>query len=237
TGLKTNSVTVTSTNGGTGNTATASVLVKDPTPLISVLKQISTSALGPWLTYVAVTTGSGVYYKITVENIGDAALSSVNVTDPLVSLASCSWQDGDGDPLTAPFTLSVAAAGNNNHIATCTVGPITTTSGSHPNTALASGLYSSTTVTDTASATYATTGLTLAKNVAESSFITGTVLHYTYVVTNTGSATIAGPVTIADDVSTDESCPAVSTVGDGDDWFDVGESLTCTATYTATAAD
>ena len=44
-------------------------------------------------------------------------------------------------------------------------------------------------------------------------------------------------MTVADDKSTDESCPAVSTVGDGDNYLDPGESITCTATYTVTSED
>ena len=42
---------------------------------------------------------------------------------------------------------------------------------------------------------------------------------------------------VSDDLSTDESCPDVSTVGDGDAFLDPGESITCTATYDVTAGD
>ena len=45
----------------------------------------------------------------------------------------------------------------------------------------------------------------------------GEVLHYSFGVTNSGSAPLPGPVTVADDKSTDEFCPAVNTVGDLDD--------------------
>jgi LPXTG-site transpeptidase (sortase) family protein len=235
-GLKNNSVTVSSTNGGTGNTSTASVLVKDPAPLISLLKQVGSTASGPWTSFLAVSTGANVYYKFTVENVGDVALSAVNVTDPNVSLTGCTWTDGDGTVLTAPFALPVADA-SDDQIATCVLGPISAASGSHPNTATASGTYSSTTVTDTSTATYGTTGLTLAKSVTESYFITaGDLLHYSYLVTNSGAAPLLGPVTVSDDKAT-VTCPAVSTVGDGDAWLDVGESLTCTATYATVAGD
>jgi LPXTG-site transpeptidase (sortase) family protein len=235
-GLKTNSVTVTSTNGGTGNTSTADVLVKDATPLISLLKQVGSSSSGPWTSFLAVSAGANVYYKFTVENTGDVALTSVNVSDPTVSTAGCSWTDGDGTPLAAPFNLPVADA-NDNQIATCVLGPFTAASGSHPNTATASGTYNSTTVTDTSTATYGTPALTLVKSVTESNFTTaGNLLHYSYLVTNSGYVSLLGPVTVTDDKAT-VTCPAVSTVGDGDAWLDVGESLTCTATYTVTAGD
>src|SRR5688572_29378349 len=218
---------VSSTNGGTGNTATDTLTVNAPYPSISLLKQVSTSATGPWTGFVSVTAGSNVYYQFTIENAGDVILSPVSVSDPLVSTASCTW----------PGSLPVAVAGNDNHIATCVVGPVAAASGSHLNTATASGTYSGTAYTDTSSATYATTGLTLAKSVTETSFASaGDLLNYSYLVTNSGFAPLLGPVTVTDDKAT-VTCPAVTTVGDLDLYLDPGESLTCTATYIITAAD
>ena len=87
-------------------------------------------------------------------------------------------------------------------------------------------------------ATYATTGLTMAKSVAESFYTAeDDTLNYSYVVSNNGSAPLVGPVVISDDRSTDESCPDVSTVGDFDAFLDPDESITCTATYTITGGD
>src|SRR5688572_1957329 len=218
---------VSSTNGGTGNTASNTLTVNLPNPAIALLKQVSTSATGPWTGFVSVTAGSNVYYQFTIENAGDVILSPVSVSDPLVSTASCTW----------PASLPVAVAGNDNHIATCVVGPVAAASGSHLNTATASGTYSGTAYTDTSSATYATTGLTLAKSVTETSFASaGDLLNYSYLVTNSGFAPLLGPVTVTDDKAT-VTCPAVTTVGDLDLYLDPGESLTCTATYTVTAAD
>src|SRR5574341_144067 len=220
---------VSSTNGGTGNTATDSLTVKAPNPSIALLKQISTSDTGPWTSYATVNIGSNVYYRFTIENTGDVPFSPVSVTDPLVSTAGCTW----------PATLPVAVSGNDNHIATCVVGPVSAAAGSHTNTATASGTYSGTTYTSTSSsATYATPELTLAKSVAESYFVSvGDILHYSFDVTNSGFAPLLGPATVSDDKATDESCPAVNTVGDLDDYLDPGEMVTCTATYTVTAAD
>ncbi len=65
----------------------------------------------------------------------------------------------------------------------------------------------------------------------------GDVIAYSFVVTNTGNVSLAGPVTIDDDQATDESCPAVTTVGNLDGDLDPGESLTCTASYTVDQAD
>ena len=222
--------TVQATISGTatiGDFATDTLTVNSPSPAIALLKQISTSATGPWASFVAVTAGTNVYYQFTIENAGDVVLSPVSVTDPLVSTATCSW----------PASLPVAVAGNNNHITTCVVGPVTTTSGAHPNIATSSGTYSGSVYTDTSSATYATTGLTLAKSVTEASFTNvGDLLHYGYLVTNSGSASLLGPVTVTDNKAT-VTCPDVSTVGDLDAYLDPGESVTCAATYTVTPAD
>jgi len=196
-------------------------------PGVSVLKQVSTSAGGPWTTFIGVTAGSDVFYRMTVENTGDVPLTSVNVTDPTltglgVDLSGCAWASM---PL---FDLQ-----------TCVVGPVPAQSGSNSNTATSHGTYSGTVYDSLPStASYATTGLTLAKSVAESFYtLAGDVLNYSYLVTNSGSATLEGPVIINDDVSSDEACPDVSTVGDLDAFLDPGESITCTATYTVTAGD
>ncbi|MGE5942768.1 MAG: hypothetical protein ACM31G_00370, partial [Flavobacteriales bacterium] len=58
----------------TGNTATDMLVVNAPSPAIALLKQISTSASGPWTSFIPVTTGTDVYYQLTVENAGDVPL-------------------------------------------------------------------------------------------------------------------------------------------------------------------
>ena len=55
-------------------------------------------------------------------------------------------------------------------------------------------------------------------------------------MTNTGNVTLAGPVTVDDDMAT-ATCPAVTTVGNLDASSTPGESITCTASYTVTQAD
>ncbi|HEY5728408.1 MAG TPA: CARDB domain-containing protein, partial [Anaerolineales bacterium] len=239
-GLK-NNVTgnVTSTNGGTGNAASADVLVRDLAPGLTLLKQVGPTVSGPWTSFLGVTAGSNVYYRFVVENTGDIALTGVDVTDPdpNVDPSTCSWVDGDGTPLTAPFNLPVANA-NDDQLAICVIGPVTAASGSHTNTATVDDNNPSTpSASDTSTATYATPGLTLDKTSAQSTFNTsGDTLNYSYLVTNSGSVPLLGPVTVADDKAT-VTCPAVSTVGDNDNWFDPGESITCTASYTVLPAD
>src|SRR4029078_4262049 len=79
---------------------------------------------------------------------------------------------------------------------------------------------------------------TLVKKAAETSYnAVGNVLHYSFEVTNSGNVRLAGPVMVADDKSTNETCPNVNTVGNNDGFLDPGEKITCTATYTVTQAD
>ena len=125
---------ITSTNGGTGNTATATVEVRNQTPRISLLKQISTDQ-STWVTYIyPVSPGTNVYYRFKIENTGDVALSSLGITDPRVDASGCTW----------PNPLPVAVVANDNHIATCIVGPISSSGGTVANTATAQGSYNST---------------------------------------------------------------------------------------------
>jgi uncharacterized repeat protein (TIGR01451 family)/fimbrial isopeptide formation D2 family protein len=209
-----------------GNTASDTLTATPPNPAIALLKQVGPTVAGPWSSFLAVPVGGNVFYRFTVENIGNVPLNSVGVSDPQVSTASCIW----------PSPLPVASP-MDDPTALCIVGPVTAVSGTNPNTATASGT-NGVTVMDTSTATYATTGLTIAKSVTETSFsMAGDVLNYSFVVTNSGFAALAGPVTVSDDKAGDESCPAVTTVGDLDNFLDPGENITCTATYTVMAGD
>lgn len=208
-----------------GNTATDTLTITPPHPAIYLLKKVATNLAGPWYDYLVVDTlPSNVYYRFTVENAGDVDLASVYVSDPDFNVAGkvpgCSWG-----------TLT------KYDVVTCDAGPVSAASGSHQNIATVNGDYGGTNYPDTDYAFYATSGLSLAKNVTQSSFsAAGNVLNYSYDVTNSGAAILDGPVTVADDKTT-VTCPAVSTAGDFDEYLDPGEALTCTATYTVTAAD
>jgi LPXTG-site transpeptidase (sortase) family protein len=228
-----NSVTV------NGNTASDRLVVQPVHPGVTLLKQVSTNPGGPWTAFVGLPLGGQVYYQFTVENTGDVPMYAVTLTDPDSAIspliAGCSWSN-PVNPLPAP------AAGNENHISTCIVGPVTVSApGAHTNTATARGEYpqsSGTYYADTSAASYATTGLTIEKSAAESRYSSiGDILHYSYTVTNSGAAPLAGPVTVSDDRSANETCPDTITVGDFDAFLDPGESIICTATYTIVLDD
>jgi ELWxxDGT repeat protein len=56
------------------------------------------------------------------------------------------------------------------------------------------------------------------------------VITYNYVVTNNGTSRLAGPVTVTDNKVPNVKCPDTKNL-------DVGQSITCSATYTITQAD
>lgn len=73
--------------------------------------------------------------------------------------------------------------------------------------------------------------LTLVKSLREATFNTvGEVLHYEYSVRNTGNTNLDGPLTVTDNKIANVVCPPVASIAPND-------SVTCTATYTVTAAD
>lgn len=215
--------TVTSTQGGTGNTASASLVVATLTPSIDLTKQVSTNASGPWTNFVNVNLPGSVYYRFKIYNSGDVSLSTIGITESLGSINPiCTWTD----PL-APGDTTI-----------CISSAVPAVAGSNPNTATAHGTYNAIVYNSTPStATYATTGLSIDKSATESDFAAGETLHYSYIVKNIGFAPLLGPVTIADDKTTDEACPSVNTVGDFDNYLDVNESVTCTSTYLTTVDD
>jgi uncharacterized repeat protein (TIGR01451 family) len=65
---------------------------------------------------------------------------------------------------------------------------------------------------------------------------TGEVINYNYVITNTGTTPLAGPV-IVTDAPRGPSCPDVATIGNLDTYLDLNETITCTSTHTVTEVD
>ena len=64
----------------------------------------------------------------------------------------------------------------------------------------------------------------------------GEIVNYQYVITNTGTTPLAGPV-IVNDSPRQVACPQLTTVGNQDDYLDQNETITCTAAYTITESD
>jgi uncharacterized repeat protein (TIGR01451 family) len=171
--------------------------------------------------------GDRVNYTLTATNAGNVTLTGVQITDPTLGTLVCA-------PL-QPATLAPGAQ------IVCT-GSHTLTqadldAGGVQNTATAGSDQTAPTDSEATVPLPGSPGLSLVKHVAESSYTqTGAVLHYTYVVTNTGNVSLPGPVGVNDN-RTSVSCPAVSTVGNHDGNFDPGEQLTCSAAYTVVQSD
>jgi uncharacterized repeat protein (TIGR01451 family) len=203
-----------------GNTASATLIIDDPIPELSFLKQVGPTSdpNGAWSDYLAVEVGDQVFYKLTVENIGETVLTNIGVSDPTVDTSSCAW----------PASLPVADAGSPEaHIAVCIVGPVdVTVAGVVTNTATASGDFGVIGVNDDDSATHATAEISLDKSASPTTFTAaGQDISYTLTVTNDGDAILPGPVTVSDPLLPAATCPSLTTIGNNDDFFDPSETI------------
>jgi LPXTG-site transpeptidase (sortase) family protein len=163
-------------SGNDSETVTA-----DQNPTLSLLKQISTSASGPWATSIMVAEGSSVYYRFEITNTGNVTLSPVWVTDPDVATSSCTF----ADPLLP------------GAITSCVIGPVTVVVGSVVNTAKASGDFGGTTYNSAdSSAEYIGTApdLAITKTDAEAPVVPGDIIAYTLDYQNTGTGAATGVV-------------------------------------------
>ena len=197
-------------NADSSNSSSVSV----PASNASEVVDIATSTTTPYFT----GPGQGISYSYLVTNVGTETLSAVAVTDPGSTGISCP------DPSLAPGASE-----------TCT-GAYTTTAadvaaGSVSDSATASADNQSGTPVSSAPSSVTTdlVGLTLTKSTSDSGFgFAGYVIPYSYLVTNTGSATLSG-ISVADDKVATVSCP--------DPTLAPGASETCTGTYTVIQDD
>ncbi len=220
---------VSATTAGTGNTATDTLVVNAPQPKISLRKEISTTSTGPWSKFLSVAPGTSVYYRLTIENTGDVALSPVSVSDPTVTLG-CTW----------PVSLPVASA-TDDPSATCVTGAVTALSGDNINTATAHGTHSGTTYnSSSSSADYigATPGFSLLKQISTSATgpwsssttvaLSGNV-YYKFTLVNTGGLPLS-PVSITDPSITMTSCTLAASLAVGGATACVVGPITASAT-------
>ena len=229
---------VTSTEGGNGNIGSATLVVANQTALVDLNKMISTSASGPWSKYIVVGTSTNVYYRFAVYNSGDVNLTSATIYDATLvpdapNALTCTWKTVSGADFTFPLIPGDTAY--------CTTAAISTnaTKNIYTNSATVtagSSLGNRTSLASTA--VYANPALTITKNVTETYYTaTGNTLHYTYTVSNAGFASLLGPVTVSDDKVNSVTCGSLTLVGDLDEFFDPGESVSCAGTYSVTDAD
>ncbi len=170
--------------------------------------------------------GDVLNYTYFVINTGTVTLyGPFTVYDDLASDESC------------PTTDSLDPGGLIICTASYTVTADDMAAGSVTNAAFAEGYFNdspvkSLTDNETVNADVnANPGLLIVKSAQEDNFTTvGDILHYSYLVINTGNVTLDGPFSVDDDKASDETCPDTASL-------DPGGSITCTATYTVTQAD
>ena len=168
-----------------------------------------------------VTLGDGLSYEASARNSGNVPLSNVTVSDERAGGAakvcatlgigeSCEWSGS------YQVTQADVDAGKVENTVTATADEVTEQQAGQ-----------STTVAQERE-------LTLVKAATEQSFgAVGESIGYTYTVSNSGTVTLAGTVTIEDDkIESGITCEAVPVDGLGP-----GGTVTCTGSYTTTQAD
>jgi uncharacterized repeat protein (TIGR01451 family) len=186
---------VPATTGAVVNTATATGVynaanytnVDDATyvgadPNLSLIKEISTSATGPWLDFISgIAPGTSLYYRFTIINNGAQPVTGLSITDAMVSTASCTYVDplpvGDASICIAGPVIAAGAPG-----ATVT------------NTATVNGTSGGSPVSDTDTAAYALTppfaDVSVVKTLLTAGpFVVGQTISYSLVVANGGPNT------------------------------------------------
>ncbi len=169
-------------------------------------------------TYTA--AGQVISYSFLLTNTGNVAISAISISDNRIATVTC--------PAT---TLAVGAN------MTCTGSYTTTaadvTAGSVTNTATASGTPAAGSLPNaTAQATITRTAQpswTLTKTPNPATYTAaGQVINYNFVLRNTGNVAISA-ISISDNRIATVTCPATTLA--------IGANMTCTGSYTTTAAD
>lgn len=221
-GSVTNTASATATfdsNPVASNTANATINLA----ALSITKEVSASAGGPWSDTVNVNVGDTVYYRITVDNTGSANLTGVTVDD---GLAGCTLSGPSGDTgndgvlgvgETWTYACSVALSADTTNTASVDADD------SGGNTLTRS---------DDATVNVINPDINVVKSVDNAIIYTGGSVTYTYTVTNPGDDPLSS-VSVSDN-----ACAPVAYAGgdDGDSVLEVGETWTFTCT-TALAAD
>ena len=237
--------------------ASETVDVEDAAPALTVTKSSDVTSVN--------VAGDAIIYSVTVANTGNVTVSSITVTDPLVSLVC---------PGSGSNTIAGLAPGS-NEICTGTYTVVQadfdlggandggTADSDIDNTASASGTYDGATVAD--SDDHAVTlninrSLTTVKTATLNEEISangyadaGETISYSYVVTNSGNVTLTNvrvddthngsatlPVPSGETLTTDSAPTLDSTDASANGAWDSlapGDAITFTATYSVTQTD
>ena len=225
-GSLTNTVTATSDQAAPASDTLAIPIVQRPRLTLVKVGALDKTVVPPT---DHANPGDRIDYTLTARNTGNVTLHDVAITDPLLSLSCIPAQ-----PTTLAPGAQIVCTGSHTVTQTDLNNGSVTNTGSANGTTPAGGPIDD---NDTSTVLLPPDpSITLAKSAAEGSFhVVGDVLHYTYDVANTGNV-VCGPATVTDDRTT-VTCPALSTVGNHDNFLDPGESVTCMATYTVKQSD
>ena len=216
---------VTSNNGGTGNTASSTLVVTGVG--LSLVKSTST------VDYQK--AGDQIQYSYLLKNTGTGALyAPFQVSDDHIGSPSL------GTPFTCGSASSLDPGGTVSCTATYTVAASDVSAGSVTNTATATAMDAMTgghTVTSNpSSVTVNLAALSLTKTTTTTGYhVVGDTITYTYTLTNTGGVTLFSPFKISDDhigspLGSPFACGSATSLPPL-------ANLTCSAIYTVQSGD
>jgi len=171
------------------------------------------------------TLGQIITYTYTITNVGTDVLSGTfDLQDVPVATNDCDVQAPGVLAVGASFTCTGTYAITQDDLDD---GTLTDVAQASANTGTIFSNLDGTTVT-----AIQLPALYLAKTGSpEVSSVAGTVVTYTYTLTNSGNVRLRAPYAVADDHTNDETCPATPSP------LDPGSYITCTATYTIKQSD
>lgn len=228
---------VTSTNGGTGNTASATLNVVSP-PAISKDFTIDPMPIGGTTPLVFTITNPNPSTALTGVAFSDTLPTGMFIRTPTgAGFSNC------GSPTFAPVGGGSSLTFSGGTIAvggTCTVTVDVTSAigGDYSNTSsTVSSTNGGTNLTPASDTLHvAGAGLSLEKSTTQTSFSSaGSTVTYDYLLTNTGDVPLYAPFTVSDDhlgtpLNTPFNCGAAAQIN-------TGETVSCSAVYTVQAAD
>jgi uncharacterized repeat protein (TIGR01451 family) len=183
-------------------------------PVLSIVKSSTTTSI--------VAAGQTVPYTFTVTNTGDTTITGIAVTDPKIADVTCpqtTLDPGNSTPCTASYTVTAADLDHGQFVNTATV------TGTPPSGPPVPPAPSNTVTIPVAQSP----SLSIVKSTTTTqATAAGQNIPFTFLVTNTGNVTMSNIVVTDPNVAT-VNCPQTALAAAG--------SMTCTATYTTTAAD
>jgi uncharacterized repeat protein (TIGR01451 family) len=219
-GTVTNTATATGTppSGPSVTSAPSSATVTIPAhPAIVISKTASPKSLS--------RAGDTVHYRYLVANTGNVTLTGIKIHDRLPALSAIACPSATLNPA-ADMTCTASYRLTQANVNAGTVTNTATARGTPPSGPSVSSAPSSATVTIPASP-----ALVVKKTASPGSFDeVGTLIHYRYLVTNTGNVTLTG-------IRINDPLRGVSFIACPSATLNPGKDMTCTATYVTTKLD